>query len=76
MVLNPRRLNVDAVPVKMFEVLPACVVSIGYASNAGAPARLAAFSAALIKAVETPRRRYPGRMKKHERDHTGTLSRA
>src|SRR6516162_11267028 len=49
-VLNPSRLNTEAVPVNTLEVLPGRLVSTGYASTAGALARLAAFSASRIRA--------------------------
>jgi hypothetical protein len=42
-VLNPARANVEAIPVNIFDVAAGCAVSIGYASNAGAFARLAAW---------------------------------
>ena len=61
-VLNPRRLNVEAVPVNTLDVLPCIAVSTGYASSAGALARLAAFNASVIRAAMTPRLRYPRRI--------------
>src|SRR4030095_3653510 len=56
-VLNPSRLNADATPVKTLRVLPGRAVSTGYASSAGALARLAAFKAAAINSDITPWRR-------------------
>lgn len=56
-VLNPNFAKVDAIPVP--EALGDTDLSIGYASRAGAPARLAAAMAAAINALVTPRRRYP-----------------
>ena len=58
MVLNPRRLNVETVPVNRLDVLPGSTVSTGYASSAGALARFAAFNASTIRAVMMPRLRY------------------
>src|SRR5262245_9174814 len=52
--LNPARVNADMVPVNTLDVLPARVVSTGYASTAGARARLASFNAAAINADMTP----------------------
>src|SRR5262249_13021807 len=56
-VLNPSRLNAEATPVKTLRVLPGRAVSTGYASSAGALARLAAFKAAAINSDITPWRR-------------------
>jgi len=54
MVLNPRRLNVEAVPVNTLDGLPGRVVSTGYASTAGTLARFAVFNASRIREVITP----------------------
>jgi hypothetical protein len=42
-VLNPSRLNVEAVPVNTFDVLPGCAMSTGQASSAGAFGTLRGF---------------------------------
>jgi hypothetical protein len=57
-VLKPARLKVEALPVNTFDVLPGTALSTGYASSAGAPASLAARSAAAISADVTPRPRW------------------
>ena len=54
MVLKPRRLNVEAVPVNTLDVLPGRVMSTGYASTAGRLARLAVFNASRIREAITP----------------------
>jgi len=54
MVLNPRRLKVEAVPANTLDVLPGRVVSTGYASTAGTLARLAVFNASRIREAITP----------------------
>ena len=54
MVLNPRRLNAEAVPVNTLDVLPGCPLSTGYASKAGALERLTVFNASTIRADMTP----------------------
>src|SRR5690242_6209341 len=56
-VLNPTRLNAEAVPVKMLAAPPGRPVTTGYASSAGARARLVAFKAAAIRTDITPRLR-------------------
>src|SRR6516164_3892933 len=53
-VLNPSRLNAQAVPVNTLAVLPGLAVSIGYASTADALAHLAVLSASRIRADITP----------------------
>jgi hypothetical protein len=54
MLLKPRRLNAEAVPVNTLDVLPGRALSTGYASKAGALARLPAFNASTIRADMTP----------------------
>jgi hypothetical protein len=49
-------------PVNTLDVLPDLVVSMGYASKAGALARLAVFNASTIRADITPFLRNPRRI--------------
>jgi hypothetical protein len=46
--LKPARANVEAVPTKIFDELFDALMSIGQASSAGALARFAVFTAAVI----------------------------
>jgi hypothetical protein len=48
--MNPRCLNVEAIPVNTLNVLPGRVMSTGYACRAGALAHLAVFNASTITA--------------------------
>ena len=57
MVLNPSRRNAEAVPVNTLDVLPRTEMSTGYASTAGALARLAVFKASAMRADMMPRLR-------------------
>ena len=46
--MKPARANVEAVPTKIFDELFDALMSIGQASSAGALARFAVFTAAVI----------------------------